>query len=409
MPDTSIVVIGGGLAAAKLAEAYREAGGEEVVTILSAEPELPYHRPPLSKAILRGESLPDDARVRPATYYEEQVIDVRLGARATAIDPVGREVVLDGEEHVPYGTLVVATGARPRMLPVRGADLIGVHTFRTMHDAVAVRDARDAHSTLVIGASFVGTEVAASLRTRGRYVTVVEPAGTIMPKLMCPMLSEQLAGLMREKGVDLMLGDEVTELRGNGRFLIGAHTTAGRDIEAFLAVVGIGVEPNSELLAHAGANVDDGVVVDERFQTSLEGVYAIGDVARFPEPVSGELRRIEHWSNAAAHGTHLGRMLAGSAAPFDDVPSFFTQIFDLKLQMLGDPRYVDDCALTGSVAEGRLLGIHLHEGRVVGAVLAGQAADVVAETTKLVRERTRVNDPKELVPDASRLRALALA
>jgi 3-phenylpropionate/trans-cinnamate dioxygenase ferredoxin reductase subunit len=407
MPETSIVVVGGGLAAAKLAEAYRDAGGSEVVTVLSSERQLPYNRPPLSKGLLREEVAPEDTLVHPAEYYDEHVIDVRLETSVTAVDPVGREVVLDGGEHVPYGTLVVATGARPRTLPVDGADLIGVHTFRTLDDALAVRDAKDATSALVVGASFIGTEVAASLRAHGRNVTVVEPAGAVMPKLLCPELSDQLAELMREKGVELVLDEEITELRGNGRLLIGAHTSGGRDIEAFTAVVGIGVEPNTELLAQAGAEVDDGVVVDERFQTSLEGIYAIGDVARFPEPVSGERRRIEHWSNAAAHGTHLGRTLAGVSERYDAVPSFFTQVFGLKLQMLGDPRDVDECVLTGSVAEGKLLGVHLRDGVLVGCVLAGHSADVAAELSRLIRTGATVDDPGEIVPDATRLRELA--
>lgn len=400
---SSIVVIGGGVAAASFATAYREAGGQEAVTMLTAEAEAPYNRPPLSKGILRGEVEPAAALVHPLSFYDEQVIDLRLSTRAASIDAHAREVVTADGERIPYGTLVVATGARPRPLPLPGADLVGVHPYRTLADALAVRDARDAHSVVVVGASFIGTEVAASLRTLGRDVTVVEPAGLVMPKLLCPELSAQLAEMLAAKGIELALGEQLTELRANGRILVGATTSTGRRIEAFAAVVGIGVEPRVDLLAEAGAETGDGVAVDERFRTTLPDVYAIGDVASFPEPVSGTRKRIEHWSNATAQGAYLGRLLAsgtgGDVEPYDAMPVFFTQIFDLKIQMLGAPREVDECHLVGSVEKGQLFGVHLRGGEVVGALLAGHNQDVAAAASRMVREHAHVDDPSTLQPD----------
>jgi 3-phenylpropionate/trans-cinnamate dioxygenase ferredoxin reductase subunit len=400
---TSIVVVGGGVAAASFVSSYREAGGQELITVLSAEKDPPYNRPPLSKGVLREEMEPRDALVQDAQAYEEQVIDLRLEAPVTAIDVEAREVVT-ADERIPYGTLVVATGARPRPFPVDGADdLFGVHTFRTMADAIDVRDARDAHSVLVAGASFIGVEVAASLRALGRNVTLVDPMGTVMPKLLCDELSTQLADLLEAKGIELVLGEEIAELRANGRLLIGATTSEGRSIEAFLGIAGVGVVPNVELPADAGAEVDDGVVVDERFRTSLPDVFAIGDVAAFPEPISGERKRVEHWSTATAQGSYLGRFLAAGAEdgfePYDEVPVFFTQVFDLKIQMLGAPREVDECSLVGSVEEGKLFGVHLKDGVPVGAVLAGHNQDVAAAVEHLLRDRKRIDDPSVLQPD----------
>jgi 3-phenylpropionate/trans-cinnamate dioxygenase ferredoxin reductase component len=399
-----LVVVGGGLAAGKLASEYRAAGGEAVVTILAAEPEPPYSRPPLTKAFLRGEMERDGPLVRPPEEYEDEVIELRLGTTVERIDPAAHEVELAGGERVPYGTLVIATGARPRSLPLPGADLVGVHTYRTLADAETVREAAQAaHSAIVIGGSFIGAETAASLRMRGLTVTLVERGAALMPQLRAPALSEELAELYRAEGVEILLETELEELTGNGRLLTGARTKDGRTIEGYLAIVGIGVVPNVEPAEHAGAEVDDGIVVDERFRTSLPDVYAIGDVARFPDPASGRLRRIEHWSNANAQGIHLGKQLAGSKAAYDAFPVFFTQLFDRKLQVLGDVEPAVECVLRGSLADGRLIGFHLtDERRLVGAVVHGQAADVAAELEGLIREQPVVDDPARLLDESLR-------
>ena len=399
MAADSIVIVGGGLAGGRLATEYRASGGEADVTILAAEPDPPYHRPPLTKGFLRKEQDRDSTLLQPLPDWEEAVVEVRLETPVVAIHPDEHEVELAGGERIGYGTLVVATGARPRELPIPGADLVGVHTYRTLADAEAVSAAaEEAHSAIVIGGSFIGSETAASLRSRGLAVTQVEMGPTLMPQLRCPDLSAELVELYREEGVHVLLETQIEELTGNGRLLTGARTEDGRTVEGYLAIVGVGVVPNVELAEAAGANVDDGIVVDERFRTSLPDVYAIGDVARYPDPTTGRLRRIEHWSNADAQGAHLGRQLAGSKAPYDVMPVFFTQLFGRKLQVLGDVEQAADCILRGSLAEGRLIGFHLTEdGKLVGAVIHGQAADVATELEELIREQPVVDDPTRLL------------
>jgi 3-phenylpropionate/trans-cinnamate dioxygenase ferredoxin reductase subunit len=399
-----IVIVGGGLAAARVATEYRAVGGDASVTILSAEPDPPYNRPPLTKGFLRGEMDREGPLVRPAQEYEDDVVELRLETTVEGIDPEAHEVELTGGERVPYGTLVLATGARPRRLSLPGADRVGVHTYRTLADAEAVIEAsEDARSAIVIGGSFIGAETAASLRSRGLDVTIVELGETLMPQLRCPELSAELVELYRAAGVQVLLGAQLEELTGNGRLLTGARTADGQVVEAFLAIVGVGVVPNVELAEAAGADVDDGVVVDERFRTSLPDVYAIGDVARYPDPTSGRSRRIEHWSNADAQGKHLGRQLAGSRERYDVLPVFFTQLFDRKLQVLGDVEPAAECVLRGSLADGRLVGFHLTEEReLVGAVVHGQPADVVAELEALIRERPVVEDLARLADDSLR-------
>jgi 3-phenylpropionate/trans-cinnamate dioxygenase ferredoxin reductase subunit len=401
MATDPIVIVGGGLAAGRLAAEYRESGGEADVTILAAEPDPPYHRPPLTKGFLRGEQDRDSTLLQPLLEWEEAVVEIRLETRVEAIHADGHEVELAGGERLPYGTLVMATGARPRPLRIPGADRVGVHTYRTLADAEAVSAAaEEAHSAIVIGGSFIGSETAASLRSRGLAVTQVEMGPTLMPQLRCPELSDQLVELYRAEGVDVRLETQVEELTGNGRLLTGARTDDGETVEAYLAIVGVGVEPNVELAQEAGADVDDGIVVDERFRTSLQDVYAIGDVARYPDPTSGRQRRIEHWSNADAQGGHLGRQLAGSRAAYDELPVFFTQLFGRKLQVLGDAERAAECVLRGSLDEGRLIGFHLDDDRrLVGAIVHGESADVAVELEELIRRAVVVVDPVRLLDE----------
>ncbi|HTK24443.1 MAG TPA: FAD/NAD(P)-binding oxidoreductase [Gaiella sp.] len=397
----TIVVVGGGLASARFATEYRAAGGEAPVTILSSEEDPPYHRPPLTKGFLRGEVERDGTYVRPAEEYEDEVVELRLGVRAERIDPEKHVVVLEGGDEVPYATLVLATGARPRPLPLPGADLVGVHTYRFLSDAATVRTAaEEAHAAIVVGGSFIGAESAASLRLRGLDVTIIEMGPRLMPQLGSAALSDELADLYREQGVEVLLETELAELTGNGKLLTGARTKDGTTVEGYLAIVGIGVVPNVELAEDAGAEIDNGVVVDERFRTSLADVYAIGDVARYPDSTSGRLRRIEHWSSANAQGGHLGRQLAGSRAAYDELPVFFTQLFDKKFQVLGDPESATESVVRGSLAEGRFVGFQLTgEGQLVGAVVHGEPADVVEELKTVIRERPVIDDPVRLADE----------
>jgi NADPH-dependent 2,4-dienoyl-CoA reductase/sulfur reductase-like enzyme len=403
MDDELIVIVGGGRAAASLVESYRDAGGEGFVTILSRDSTPPYNRPPLSKGFLRGEMEADGVLAFPRDYYEERVVDLRLGCTVAGVDLEGGTVTLEDGETVGFTKLVIAAGASPRRLDVPGADLPDVHTYRTLADAAAVRDAADgARKALVVGGSFIGAEVAASLRARGLEVTLVELGDRLMPALGSAGLSDELLELYRSHGVEVLLGESITELTANGRSLTGALTDSGRRLEAFLVVVGVGVVPNVEVLEGSGIEIDDGIVVDGRFRTSAPGVYAVGDVARYPDPISGRLRRVEHWSGADAQGAHLGRVLAGARAPYAEVPAFFTQLFGVKLQVLGDVEGADDFVQRGSIAEGRLLGFYLREGHLVGAVLSGQNADVAEELRSLLSETQGEPDRVLLANEAVR-------
>ena len=398
MAKDPIVIVGGGRAAASLIDAYREAGGDALITVLSAEEHPPYNRPPLSKGVLRGEMEPLDALVHPLEEYEDMVVELRLETPVEAVDTEAHTVLLAGGDPLPYGTLVIASGTRPRTLAVPGADLPAVHTYRTLTDASAIREeAPAARKALVVGGSFIGSEVAASLRMLGLDVTIVEMGDRLVPALASATLSDQVADLYREHGVELLLGEQIEEFRANGRMLTGARTGSGREIEAFLAVVGVGVEPNVDFLAGSGLELDNGIVVDDRFRTSAKDVYAVGDVARFDDVVAGRHRRVEHWSNADSQGALLGRNLAGGRTGYAEVSAFFTKLFDLQLQVLGDPDGgVDEVVIRGSIPERSLLGFYLREDRLVGAVVVGQGADMIEELKVLLREQPMVSDRSRL-------------
>jgi 3-phenylpropionate/trans-cinnamate dioxygenase ferredoxin reductase subunit len=397
MAKDPIVIVGGGRAAASLIDAYREAGGDALITVVSEDEQPPYNRPPLSKGVLRGEMEPNAALVHTAEEYDDLAVELRLDTTVESIDTDAHAVAIADGETIPYGTLVIASGSRPRTLAVPGADLPAVHTFRTLADAVAVKEeASEARKAVVVGGSFIGSEVAASLSMLGLEVSIVEMGDRLVPALASPELSEQVAELYREHGVELALGEQIEEFNANGLMLTGVRTASGLTIEAFLAVVGVGVVPNVDFLDGSGLELDNGIVVDDHFRASVADVYAIGDVAHFDDVIVGRRRRIEHWSAADSQGAYLGRNLAGGRAGYEAVSAFFTKMFDLQLQLLGDTEGADEVVLRGSIAERNLLGFYLREERLIAAVVVGQAGDMVEELKALLREKPPVSDRSRL-------------
>jgi 3-phenylpropionate/trans-cinnamate dioxygenase ferredoxin reductase subunit len=395
-----IAIVGGGLTAGRVVQSYRQAGGDDPITLLSADSWPPYHRPPLSKGFLRGEAEAADALVEPAEWYGEHDVDLRLETVVEGVDLEARELRLEGGGTVSWTRLVIASGSRPRRLQVPGADLPGVHVYRTIADAQAVRDeAERARRALVIGGGFIGMETTASLRRRGLEVTQVDLAPRLFAALGVPEVSASLEQLYREQGVEVVLEDAVEEFRGDGA-LTGAISKGGREIEADLAIVGIGIVPWTDYLEGSGIALDDGVVVNERFETSAPGVYAAGDVVRFHDPIFGHARRIEHWSNANHQGTQLGRLLAGEDALYEQVAYFFTELFGTKLGVLGDPDGgFDDVVVRGSLEEGRVLAFYLRGDRLVAALVSGVEQETQDLLTDLLREQPRVAD-RSLLADA---------
>jgi 3-phenylpropionate/trans-cinnamate dioxygenase ferredoxin reductase component len=398
------VIIGGGLAAARVAQAFRKAGGEGPVTILGKEPDAPYNRPPLSKGFLRGELESGDTLVQPEADYAAAGVDLRLGCEVAGIDTAAKTVALAGGGSLPYDRLVLASGSLPRALGIPGEQLAGVHTYRTLADASAVRDAAaTAPAALVIGGGFIGMETTASLRRRGLAVTQIDIDDHLYASLQAPPLSQSLERLYRDKGVDVLLGDQVEEFHGSAGKLTGARTRSGREIAAELAIVGVGVQPSTGYLAGSGVALEQGtVIVDERFATNVPGIWAVGDIARFHDPVFGHRRLIQHWTNANHQGERLGRLLAGEDAPYDQVAFFFSEVFGTKIGLLGDlDGGHDELVMRGSLEEGALIGWYLRDRRLAAALIVGQPPEAQEELNALLRGRARVADRDALADPAA--------
>jgi len=364
-----ITVVGASLAGYRAAQTLRREGFDGELVVVGGEPERPYDRPPLSKRFLAGQvELADISLERGG---EDLRIDWRLGTMATAFDAVSRRVTLASGEVVESDGVILACGARPRSLP--GDPLAGVHVLRAAGDSAALRGDLLAgpRRLVVIGAGFIGAEVAATARGMGLEVTIVETLDLPLARVLPPALGQVCADLHRDHGVDLRLGVGVSRLRADGSGRVAALELAdGSSIEADVVLVGIGVVPNTEWLQGSGLTIDDGVVCDET-TLAAPGVVAAGDVARWTNPRFGESARVEHWDNAVAMGQHAARRLLagdGPGEPYAPVPYFWSDQYDRKFQLVGRVAAGDTIEVVdGSVEERRFVALIGRGERLVGA------------------------------------------
>jgi NADPH-dependent 2,4-dienoyl-CoA reductase/sulfur reductase-like enzyme len=385
MRQFELMIVGGGLASARAIKSYREAGGEGRVALVSQDAVLPYHRPPLSKGYLRGET-DETPFVEGESFYLDNDVDVLLGTSVSALSLGTRSLTTERGQRYGYEQLLIATGARPRRLNVPGSDLDGVFTLRSLADSGAIRDAaRGSNRAVVVGGGFIGMEVAASLRRLRLAVTLIHKGSGLFDQLRSPELSDQLASLYRERGVELLFEHEVAEFGGE-HGLAHVETKSGIRVDADFAVVGVGVVPNVEFLAQSGLMLENGVVVNERFETAAPGVHAVGDVANFYDPLYQRRRRVEHWSNANYQGTAVGRILAGTGGGYDTVSSFFSEVFGTTIKVFGDTTHATQLSVEGSLESG-FLASYGEGDRLVGAIVAGQSEELEAHVKGLLAER----------------------
>jgi NTE family protein len=394
-----LLIVGGGLSSARAIKSFREAGGEGTVRLLSADSVIPYHRPPLSKKYLRGDAEVADTLVEAEAFYAEHGVEVELETVVSTLDLEGRRVLLEGGEAREFDKLLIASGATPRRLDVPGIDLEGVHTLRTLDNSSAIREvARGARHAVVVGAGFIGMEVAASLKQLGLEVTLVHRGKGLFEILRARQLMQFLADLYGREGVELVFSDEVLAFGGRSS-LDSLETTRGRVIQAELAVVGIGVAPATGWLEDSGLQLDDGVVVDQHFATGAENVWAVGDVARFYDPIFTKHRRIEHWSNANYSGAEVGKVIAGGDGGYDTVSTFFSEVFGLTFRVFGDVDDVDDIVFRGTLEEGKAIGFYVRDGQLVATLVVGQDDETQDRLKELIREQARVPEPERLADD----------
>ncbi|HEY4378393.1 MAG TPA: FAD-dependent oxidoreductase [Acidimicrobiales bacterium] len=378
MTPRSIVVVGGSLAGWHAAEAIRAEGFDGSLVIVGDEPQRTYDRPPLSKQVLAGEW--DGARVRlPAAHADDLGIEWRLGVAATGLDLAARRVALADGSDLAYDGLVIATGSTPRQIP-HPEGMAGIHTLRRIEDSLAIRAALDAEvgRVVVVGAGFIGAEVAATCRGRGLEVTLVEALPVPLGRVLGDEMGAVCGDLHREHGVDLRVGVGVEGFDGGER-VERVRFADGSSVEADLVVVGVGVVPNVEWLAGSGLTIDNGVRCDATL-LAAPGVVAAGDVASWPNPVFDEVMRVEHWDNAVDMGAHAGRRLLASdgGEPFAPVPWFWSDQYDRKLQLAGRPRPTDEVAVVaGSVADRKFAALYGRDGRVTAAFGMNMPAKIV--------------------------------
>jgi 3-phenylpropionate/trans-cinnamate dioxygenase ferredoxin reductase subunit len=404
-----IVIIGASLAGAKAAETLRAEGWDGQVVLIGDETALPYERPPLSKGVLLGKDQPDVGQIHDQPWYDENNIELRLGTEATAIDTAAKTVTLADGSQVGYDKLLIATGSRVRKLDVPGADLPGIHYLRTAAQAQALTDAYAAKPrVVVVGAGWIGLEAASAARERGCEVAVVEPQSTALASVMGEQVGELYADLHRQHGVDLRFGTGVEGFEGADK-VTGVRLSTGDVLPADLVVVGVGVQPNTELAEAAGIDVasrenGSGILTGPDLQTSVPGVYAAGDVVRWDHPLLGHSIRVEHWQNAKDSGAAAAKAMIGQDVSQDAIPYFFTDQYDLGMEYAGDvPRGTSyQVVLRGDPASGAYLAFWLDDDNHVLAGMHVNTWGAIDGIQELIRSKKQV-DPAKLADESVEL------
>jgi 3-phenylpropionate/trans-cinnamate dioxygenase ferredoxin reductase component len=392
------LIVGASLAGAKAAETLRDQGFDGRVVLVGNEPHRPYERPPLSKGYLQGEAERDSVYVHPEGFYAAQEIELLRGREVTAVDLGARTATLSDGEALGWDRLLLATGAEPRRLPIPGADLEGVHVLRTLDDSDRLRDVTAAGGRLVvIGAGWIGAEAAASARTRGMDVTMVEQQSVPLQTVLGAEVGGMYAELHRDHGVELLTGTGVEAIEGDGR-AERVVVEGGRAVDCAAVLVGVGVAPRTALAEAVGLAVDNGVLVDATLRAA-DDVFAAGDVANAEHPFYGRRVRVEHWANALNQGPAAAGAMLGRTDPYDRLPYFFSDQYDVGMEYSGLADPDAPVVVRGDLAAREAVVFWLGDD---GAVLAGMNInvwDVNEQVQALIRSRAAVDPARLADPD----------
>ncbi len=398
------VIVGANLAGGTAAITLREEGFDGEIVLIGAELHSPYERPPLSKEYLQGKKPFADALLKPVSFYADHNIRTLFGVRATRIDAQNQVVELENGNRVPYHKVLVTTGVRNRPLRVPGADLEGIYDLRTVTDADRIIDeSRNGRRAVLVGMGFIGCEVAASLRSRGVEVTVVEFFKTPLFRVLGEQVGRVFENIHREQGVQMFFEESVAAFEGTRR-VQHVVTSSGRRIEGDFVVVGVGVEPVTDIVAGSGVKVENGIVVDEYCQTNVEGIYAAGDVANHFHPVFGRFIRVEHWQNAIHQGRAAARNMLGKHEPYDDVHWFWSDQYDYNVQYAGFHSGWDELVVRGDLDQRNFVVFYMQEHHIAAAVAFNRGRDV-QRVMRLIKARVEV-DVSKLRDENTDLRSL---
>jgi 3-phenylpropionate/trans-cinnamate dioxygenase ferredoxin reductase subunit len=395
--DATFVIIGAGLAGAKAAQTLREEGFHGSIVLIGEEPERPYERPPLSKGVLLRSAEPDSVYVHDANWYADHDVDLHTATRAVAIDRSTSQVELADGRHIDYDKLLLATGSRARALAVPGAHLDGVLRLRTLSDSARIAATLvDGARVTIIGAGWIGLEVAAAARQRGASVAVVELAELPLQRVLGDEIARVFAGLHRAHGVAFHFATGVREIRGAAGRASSVLLTDGTELPSDAVIVGVGVRPNTDLADQAGLAVDNGILVDGSLRTDDPDIYAAGDVANAYHPLLARHIRVEHWANALNGGPAAARAMLGGPVSYDDLPYFYTDQYDLGMEYTGHagPGDFDRVVIRGDLTKPEFVAFWTAGGRVLAGMNAN-VWDVVAPIQRLIRSARPV-DPNRL-------------
>ena len=400
--STAFVIVGGGLAGAKAAEALRDNDFDGHIMLCCEEDHLPYERPPLSKEYLAGKKSLSDFTVHTSDWYRDHSVDLKLGTRVSSLDPAAHTVVLSEDATVPYDKLLLATGSASRRPPIPGSDAAGVHYLRTFGDAAALNSVlADGSSLAVVGAGWIGLEVAASARQRGVNVTVVETAKQPLLAALGETVGEVFATLHRDHGVDLRLEAQVEQIETKADRATGLKLRDGSTVAADNVLVAVGAQPNIELAEQAGLSMSDGgVAVDASLRSSDPDIYAVGDIAAAEHPLFGTRIRTEHWANALKQPAVAVAGMLGKPGEYDELPYFFTDQYDLGMEYAGHAPSFDRVVFRGDVAGREFVAFWLDGESRVLAGMNVNIWDVLDDVKALIRSKSPVDADKLADPQS---------
>ena len=401
----TFAIVGAGLAGAKAAEPLRTEGFDGRVVLVGADRERPYDRPPLSKDYLRGETPRATTYVHDEAFYEAHDIELLTATAVSRIDPAASDVTLATGQRLRFDRLLLTTGAASRRLTVPGADLDGVYYLRDLHDADALRERLAAGSgAVVVGAGWIGTEVAASARQRGVDVTVVAPGAVPLERVLGPLVGAIYRDLHLDHGVTFALGTGIVAFEGRDR-VEAVRTSDGRGIDCDFVIAGVGAMPNTALAEQAHLAVDNGIVVDDRLRSSVPTIFAAGDVANAYHPLYGRHVRVEHWANALNQGPAAARSMLGAGEPYARLPYFYSDQYELGMEYSGLAHATDQVVFRGDPAGREFIAFWLHDDAAAAAMNAN-VWDVTGALQALIRSGAHV-DPARLTDPTVALADLA--
>jgi 3-phenylpropionate/trans-cinnamate dioxygenase ferredoxin reductase component len=397
--EVEYLLIGGGMASAYCASELRRKGADGSILLVGREPDPPYERPPLTKEYLRGEASREDAYVHPADWYAENEIELLSGKSVMALDANERTAKLQGGEEVRFSKALLATGAMVNILRLEGSGLEGIHYLRVLANADSIReDVADAEHVVMVGGSYIGCEVAASLTAMGKKCTILMLESTALSTGFGEEVGSYFQEILTAKGVEVIGGAELEAFEGEGR-VERVRTASGTVVECDAVVVGAGVRADTMLASKSGIEVGDGIVCDEKLQTSVDGIFAAGDVCSYESVVHGRRLRVEHWDVALQQGRHAARGMLGGTDPYAEVPYFFSDLADwASLEYVGPAHEWDEIVWRGSRDDGEFTAWYLHGGKLAAALTVGRSEDLV-HARRLIASGEEVAGSRELLAD----------